>query len=150
MFKHDEFVSRGKVEVDLALMDGTTLRGSLFATQRQRLVDMMNDPRAFIPIELEDGTVKVVNKAAISSITLLQQDMEEDRKEQTEKWQGTFAKGGMEPDEAYKVLGLTPGASMDQIQTAKKKLLSVLHPDKGGTNYLAAKISQAAVVLTPQ
>ena len=79
MFKSGEFESRGKLEVDLALMDGTILRGSLFATQRQRLVDVMNDPRTYIPIQLEDGTLKVVNKAAISTITPLQQDKEEDR-----------------------------------------------------------------------
>lgn len=149
MFKNEEFVSRVKVEVDLALIDGTTLRGSLFVKQRQRPVDIMNDSRAYIPVELEDGTIKVVNKTVISTLTPLQQDMEKDSKERTEKWQGTFAKASMEPDEAYKILGLTPSASIDQVQAAKKKLQSAYHPDKGGTNYLAAKINQAAVVLTP-
>ena len=149
MFEKDEFVSRIKIEVDLVLMDGTTLRGSLFAKQRDRLVDIMNDPRTYIPIELEDGTIKVVNKAVISTITPLQQDPDEDHKERAEKWQGTFAKASMEPDEAHKILGLANGASEQEIQAAKKKLLAALHPDKGGTNYLAAKINQAVVVLMP-
>lgn len=72
MFKNEEFVERQKMEVDLTLIDGTALRGNLFVTQRQRLVDVMNDPRAYIPIELEDGTIKLVNKSNIGTITLLQ------------------------------------------------------------------------------
>ncbi len=72
MFKSEDFVERQKMEVDLTLMDGTALRGNLFVTQRQRLVDVMNDPRAYIPIELEDGTIKLVNKSNIGTITLLQ------------------------------------------------------------------------------
>ncbi|MEE8350816.1 MAG: DnaJ domain-containing protein [Rhodospirillales bacterium] len=148
MFEKDNFVSRVRIEVDLVLTDGTTLRGSLFAMQKQRLVDIMNDPRGHIPIELEDGRVTVINKAVISTVTPIQQDEEEDRKERTEKWQGTFAKASMEPPEAYKILGLSPRASNEQIQTAQKKLLLALHPDKGGSDYLAAKINQAVLVLT--
>jgi len=148
MFEKDNFVSRVKVGVELVLTDGTTVQGSLFARQKQRLVEIMNDPRGYIPIELEDGQVKVINKAVISTVTPIQQDEEEDHKERTEKWQGSFAKASMEPPEAYKILGLSSGASIDQIQTAQKKLLLALHPDKGGTTYLAAKINQAVLVLT--
>ncbi len=72
MFKNDEFVARQKVEVDLTLMDGAILRGNLFALQRQRPVDVMNDPRAYIPIELQDGSVKLLNKSIIGTITFLQ------------------------------------------------------------------------------
>lgn len=72
MFKSDEFVERQKTEVDLTLIDGTALRGNLFITQRQRLVDVMNDPRAYIPIELEDGSIKLVNKAVIGTVALIQ------------------------------------------------------------------------------
>ncbi len=56
-----------------------------------RLVDMMNDPRLYIPIELEDGSLKVVNKSTISTIALLERDMEEDHRE---KRQDTFAMAG--------------------------------------------------------
>lgn len=72
MFKSEEFVERQKAEVDLTLMDGTALRGNLFITQRQRLVDVMNDPRAYIPIELEDGSIKLVNKSNIGTVALIQ------------------------------------------------------------------------------
>ncbi|MGE0736367.1 MAG: DnaJ domain-containing protein [Alphaproteobacteria bacterium] len=55
--------------------------------------------------------------------------------------------GRMSRDEAYHVLGLAPGASPDDIRDAHRRLMAQLHPDKGGTNYLAAKINEARDVL---
>jgi len=49
----------------------------------------------------------------------------------------------MSEDEALSVLGLDAGASADEIRGAHRKLISQLHPDKGGTDYLAAKINEA-------
>ena len=49
--------------------------------------------------------------------------------------------------EAYDLLGLKPGASEDEIKAAHKRLMKDFHPDKGGTDYLAAKINQAKDVL---
>jgi len=53
----------------------------------------------------------------------------------------------MSRSEALSVLGLREGASKDQIRAAHRRLIQQTHPDKGGTNYLAAKINQAKDVL---
>lgn len=49
----------------------------------------------------------------------------------------------MTVEEAYRVLGLAPGASDDDIKAAYRRLMAQLHPDKGGSDYLAAKINAA-------
>lgn len=59
----------------------------------------------------------------------------------------TAPKARMQPAEAASVLGVAPDADGDAIKAAHRKLISQLHPDKGGTDYLAAKINEARDVL---
>lgn len=53
----------------------------------------------------------------------------------------------MSREEAYQVLGLEPGASPERIRDEYKRLMKKMHPDHGGTNYLAARINEAKDVL---
>ena len=53
----------------------------------------------------------------------------------------------MSKKEALNVLGLREGASKEEIRAAHRRLIQQTHPDKGGTNYLAAKINEAKDVL---
>jgi DnaJ domain len=60
---------------------------------------------------------------------------------------GASGGGAMSREEAYAVLGLSAGASAGDVKAAHKRLMKDFHPDKGGSDYLAAKINAAKDVL---
>jgi len=53
----------------------------------------------------------------------------------------------MTKEEAYQVLGLKPNASQEEIRKAYKDLMTKLHPDHGGNDYLAARLNEAKDIL---
>ena len=80
------------------------------------------------------------------------------RQEYGEQWEGnshtdntSATQGGpMSAEEARLVLGLGDQPSKADIVKTHRKLISKLHPDKGGSDYLATKINQARDILLKQ
>ena len=85
------------------------------------------------------------------SISLLESWLDANRS----GWREYFAETAEQPNgdsprapedslaEAYDVLGLKPGATPDEIRAAHRELMKAVHPDHGGSSYLASKINQA-------
>ena len=127
-------------------MDGTVLEGP---RQGKRLSELPLDALLDLLAVCyrEDGQSAAVLEAYLDRSY-------EDWREQAgvgdaEPGSGPAAAGGgeMTRGEAYAVLGLQPGASNQEIRDAHRHLMQKLHPDRGGSTYLAAKINQAKDLL---
>ncbi len=123
-------------------MDGTILRG---AFQGRRLGQLSL-------AELRQLAAECGGDA--DSVTLLETyldrrhpDWREEGDEEARREAPAASSAVMSREEAWRVLGLAPGAGEAAIREAHRRLMKKLHPDQGGSDYLAAKINQAKDLL---
>jgi hypothetical protein len=68
MFDADAFPIKVDTEVELTLLDRATMRGRFFVARGQRVADILNDSRTFLPFADISGAVRLVNKSAIVQV----------------------------------------------------------------------------------
>jgi hypothetical protein len=137
---------RMRLDHDTGAMTGTVLAGSYAG---MRLEEMSRD-------DLLD-LLRECRTADEEAARLLEAYLDRVHPDWRDDFSGAFA-GAREPPppawggemtvaEAYEILGLAPGADEAQIKAAHHRLMMQLHPDHGGTDYLATKINRARDVL---
>ena len=78
----------------------------------------------------------------------LDRTQEQDWREQARQQEHDSNSGApLSREDAYEILGLQPGASPEEIKAAHRRLMQRVHPDHGGSTYLAARINQAKDLL---
>ena len=149
---------RMTLDHDSGEMEGTVLQGR-YAGAR---LDELSEPQLLELLEecsLRDDEGRRLLEAYMDRILGADwRERTETREEQERSagagsgqgWGRKRAAGARTPmtrEEAYEILGLQPGAGSEEIKEAHRTLMRKLHPDHGGSNYLAAKINQAKELL---
>lgn len=142
------------LEHDAGLFDGEVLKG---AYRGRRLSGMGLDELRLLQVELVSDLESLnilgayLDFAHAGARTGNSADGQHDntyRANGEQRREGrSHADGGMSEDEAWSLLGLARGASRDDIKTTYRRLMKQVHPDHGGTDYLAHKITQAKDML---
>jgi len=100
---------------------------------RPDLLELLEDVRA------NDSEGVPVLEAYLDRLHAGWRDGTSDEKQQA----SAPSNGTMTREEAFEVLGLAPGASIDDIREAHRRLMIKVHPDHGGSSYLAARLNEA-------
>jgi hypothetical protein len=58
--------TKTNVSVELVLVDGTRLEGSVFIGLDERVQDLLNDPKPFFPLRLASNEVLLINKTTVA------------------------------------------------------------------------------------
>jgi hypothetical protein len=138
---------RMTLEHDTGVMAGVVLEGSYEGAQLEDLeledlIALWREARA------EDAQSAAVLEAYLDKL-------HGDAWREAPGDQGAGAQAGAAPgdgpmgeEEALEILGLSKGASNDEVRRAYRDLMQKLHPDHGGSNWFAAKLNEAKRVLT--
>jgi hypothetical protein len=128
---------------DTGRMEGTVLKGQFAG---QPLSSLSADQLGLLL-----GEVRRLDPQATQLLEAFIERTQQTRSNgQQHSQRGRSGSAAMTIEEAYAVLGLSPGATRDDIQQAHRALMKKYHPDQGGTTYLASKINEAKDVLLRQ
>ncbi|SLN32020.1 J domain-containing protein [Oceanibacterium hippocampi] len=106
-----------KVECQVVLADGRSFDGHFFAGAQQRLSDVLNDQRPFLPFATSAGETLLIAKAAIATVTP-QESAADDK---------PAAYRGENP---YLLLAVDPKADLATIKRAYHDRIREHHPDR--------------------
>jgi hypothetical protein len=131
-----------ELDHDTGEMRGTVLKG----VQAGRRLDQLSR-EALIALYKEAGSEDSESERLLEAYLDRTIGADWRAADQTEKPSQERATTGMSRAEALKVLGLQEGASEEEVRAAHRRLMLQNHPDRGGTDYIAAKINEAKDVL---
>lgn len=148
MFDEDKphVVKKAKLDVNILLTTGEHFIGSVHLRKYERVIDLMNDERSFIPVSIDDDIIKVVNKSAIAEISVIVVD-DESKTEFNIPDASTYS---LTLKQAMAVYGIKSGYTREEIRDRHKKLISRLHPDIGGSDFLTGQLNAARDILVKE
>jgi len=127
MYESGQKLSKLDIEVQVQLDDGSEFLGMLSLSQGQRVSDLMNDERQFIPVQLPGGSVVILRKTAIAKVAPLDQHVDQDK-----------------ISDPYDILGVSHNISDEDLKQFYRTLCSENHPDRVQSSGLSPQFVEMA------
>jgi hypothetical protein len=135
-----------ELDHDSGHMEGTCLSGRFAGRQLSTLSD--GEAMELLAELRHDGAPEAAVMEAYLDWRLPGwRDQDSESTERTRSGRRGARSNRMTAEEAHAVLGIGRGASEEDIRQAHRRLMMKMHPDQGGSTYLAARINEAKEVL---
>lgn len=131
---------KNEVNVNLTLVGQPAFKAVVFLRLGERIIDLLNDDRRFIPVRNDTGEMLFLAKTSI--VSLIEQERAEEKAEEAPHKEEP-RKTNFDP---YKVLRINPAASLDAIRSAYKERIKAVHPDTIAALDLDEDLSRAALL----
>jgi DnaJ-domain-containing protein 1 len=102
-----------KIDAQVELHSGNQFLAAFFVRRDQRISDLLNDEREFLPLELTNGLISHLKKSSIASVTQLDQRVDDDSEQ-----------------DPYLVLGVRSNATDDEVRATYHRRVQNYHPDR--------------------
>ena len=135
---------KNQATVKVTLVGGEPFDGVVFLTFGDRLIDLLNDARNFIPIKKTDGSVVIVAKQQVVSIVEADAEDPEEAAER-ENAEKQNARRRFDP---FTVLRIDESATNEEIRAAYTSRLKAVHPDVIASLDLDDDLAEAALKTT--
>lgn len=130
-------VEKKPIEVEITLRIGKVVKGEVFVKGGERIVDLLNDERHFIPVIVGDNELQLVKKEAIEVMSHREAEVK------AAPPPSTGFGATMTKEEAQQILNLGFTFEKADVLRAHRGLITKVHPDTGGSDYLAIKVNAA-------
>lgn len=120
-------VNKFRLPVEMEIDGSTRMLGHVFVNQDQRLPDLLNDDRNFLPFETSDGLITIIRKSTIRRVTPMNQV--------------TMTTTSNDP---YEILGVAPSIAEDELKAVYHRKVQEAHPDRLLSMGLPAEFMQLA------
>ena len=129
--KQTDLRQRRKLRATVKLNDGEVLEGHIFCLSKERVTDVLNDERPFLPFEGLDKQIQIIAKSTVAAV--YPRDAIPDLNLS---------------DDPYEILNVKQGDSLEEIKQAYHRRLQEYHPDRLSNFNLPALLVEVATDMT--
>jgi hypothetical protein len=144
MFERNRIEHQGEAHkkghlVEVLLSDGGVLKGKIYVSVTKTLADELNGTAAFLEFHAVSGERTLLSKSRIATVTSIEMPKADQLDRTLQQAEGF---------DAYGVLRIARGASLEEIKSAYHRLAKSYHPDRFAATELPPEMADYVAAMS--